>query len=257
MGRLEGQSALVTGGGSGIGRAVVERFVAEGAHVGVLDVAADALDDIVADLGDDVVGVEGDVTEFEDNERAVEETVGAFGGLDTFVGNAGVFDLKVSLEELDPGQIEPAYEELFGVNVLGYLYGAKAAIPELRRVGGNVVFTASCSGYMPATGGVLYVPSKHAVVGLVRQLAHELAPEVRVNGVAPGYVPTGLTGLRTLEQGPSPPSPHFEAVNPIGTVPAPEDYAGYYVFLADDEASLPTTGVVVSADGGLSVRGIT
>src|ERR1700758_2316068 len=97
MGWLDGQVALVTGGGSGIGRAVVARFVEEGARVGVLDRVAARADQLRADFGTAVVALAGDVTRLDDNKRAVAETVGAFGRLDVFVGNAGVFDSFVPL----------------------------------------------------------------------------------------------------------------------------------------------------------------
>src|SRR5690242_15486632 len=121
MGELEGHVALVTGGGSGIGRGVVDRFVAEGARVGVLDVSRPRLDELRAAHGDAVVTVEGTVVSFDDNRRAVEETVSAFGRLDTFIGNAAIFDAFAPLVELPAERISDAFDELFGVNVKGYL----------------------------------------------------------------------------------------------------------------------------------------
>lgn len=255
MGRFDGDGVLLTGGGSGIGRAVVERFLAEGANVCVVDVDADALTELDEEYGDSVSCVRGDVTDYEVHERAVGRTLDEFGSLDVLVGNAGLFDLKARLEDLDMEDIEAAYRELFDVNVLGYLYAARAAIEPLRASDGNMVFTSSCSGYLAWTGGSLYVPSKHAVDGIVRRLAIELAPEIRVNGVAPGYVPTNLTGLSSLDQGQSPASPHMEEINPIERIPDPEEYAGYYLFLADDDESGPSTGTIVRADSGLSIAG--
>src|ERR1700720_1908113 len=99
MGWLDGQVALVSGGGSGIGRAVVARFIAEGARVGVLDRVAARAEELRTEFGDAAVAVTGDVTQLEDNKRAVAETVGAFGRLDVFVGNAGVFDNFLSLTD--------------------------------------------------------------------------------------------------------------------------------------------------------------
>lgn len=259
MGWLENEIALVTGGGSGLGRAVTERFVEEGASVGVFDIDGDRLADVEAELGHEVVTIEGDVTDLADNERAVAETVDAFGRLDVFVGNAGVFDQNASLPELDAGDLEESFFELFGVNVLGYILGARAALPELLETGGRIVFSASQASFGSDGGGVLYVPSKHAVVGLVRQLAFELAPEIRVNAVAPGYVPTDLSGTETLggEHGVVTPEEFDPSNHPLNLVPRPGDYTGAYVLLASPENSRPMTGTILRADLGRSVRGIT
>src|SRR5437868_3672372 len=100
MGWLDGQVAVVTGGGSGIGRAVVARFVAEGARVGVMERVATRADQLRAEFGDAVVGIAGDVAQLADNKRAVAETVRAFGRLDVFVGNAGIFDVYASVADL-------------------------------------------------------------------------------------------------------------------------------------------------------------
>src|SRR5438552_15981910 len=104
MGLLDRQVALVTGGGSGIGRSIVARFIAEGARVGVLERVAARLDELNAEFGKAVIPVQGDVTSFADNQRAVEQTVSAFGPLDVFVGNAGVFDRFIPLVDLAPDQ---------------------------------------------------------------------------------------------------------------------------------------------------------
>jgi NAD(P)-dependent dehydrogenase (short-subunit alcohol dehydrogenase family) len=133
MGVLEGQVALVTGGGSGIGRAVVARFTEEGARVGVMERVASRAEELRGEFGDKVVGIPGDVAQIADNKRAVAETVRAFGRLDVFVGNAGIFDVYASVADMPEEQLGRAYDELFGVNVKGILYGARAALPELRR----------------------------------------------------------------------------------------------------------------------------
>jgi NAD(P)-dependent dehydrogenase (short-subunit alcohol dehydrogenase family) len=176
MGILDGQVALVTGGGSGIGRAVLARFIEEGARVGVLERVATRAAELCSEFGDRLVSVPGDVAQLPDNKRAVAETVRAFGRLDVFVGNAGVFDVYASVADMPEEQLERAYDELFGVNVKGVLYGARAALPELKKTSGSMVFTASVAGLNSGGGGTLYTASKHAVVGLIRELAVELAP---------------------------------------------------------------------------------
>ena len=133
MGWLDGQVALVTGGGSGIGRAVVARFVEEGARVGVMERVATRAAELRDEFGDRVIGIAGDVAQLADNKRAVAETVRAFGRLDVFVGNAGIFDVYAKLAEFDEERLGQAFDELFGVNVKGCIFGAKAALPELRQ----------------------------------------------------------------------------------------------------------------------------
>jgi NAD(P)-dependent dehydrogenase (short-subunit alcohol dehydrogenase family) len=254
---LKNRSVLITGGVDGLGRGIAEEFADAGANICVLDVNEDGIEEINANSRDSIVGVAGDVRNYADNRRAVETCVDRFGGLDTFIGNAGIFDNFVSLDEVPADEFEPAFDELFSINVLGYLLGAKAALPELRRDGdGTMVFTASFASFNPGGGGIIYTPAKHAVLGIIRQLGRELAPEVRVNGVAQGYVPTGLGGLSSLEQSQEHAADeNMEEVHPLKTVPEPEEYAGYYAFLATD-MSKGTTGDVIMADCGLSMTGI-
>lgn len=251
--QFDDTTVLVTGGGSGIGKAVVDRFVSEGASICVIDIDGDALGDLKTKYGDSIQTIQGDVRDYSVHETAVDAAVDSFGKIDTLIGNAGIFDMKTTLASTSPEDIDAAYRELFDVNVLGYLYAARATIGHLRDSGGTMIFTSSCSGNLAWTGGTFYVPSKHAVDGLIRRLALELAPDIRVNGVAPGYVPTKLAGLDSLNQGQSPPSPHLEAVHPIGRIPEPEEYAGYYTFLADSNESAPSTGTIIKADSGLSI----
>lgn len=258
MSWLDGKSILVTGGAAGIGRAVVNRFVEEGANVGVMDIAEDKLETLRSEHGENVVTVSGDVTDYADNERAVTETVDAFGSLDVFVGNAGVFDNYVSLAQLDGGSVEEPFTDLFGVNVLGYILGAKAALSELVESEGRIVFTASSASFHPGGGGTLYIPSKHAVAGLVRQLAFELGPRVSVNGVAPGYIPTDFAGVDGVDGERHALPDDFDPGNyPLQFTPTPADYTGPYVLLASEENSKPMTGTIVSADLGRSIAGTT
>ena len=260
MGWLDGQVALVTGGGSGIGRAVVARFIAEGARVGVLDRVPGRADELKAEFGDAVVPIIGDVTQLANNKRAVAETVGALGRLDILVGNAGVFDNFLPLAEFPEEQLAAAYEELFGVNVKGCIFAAKAALSELIKSEGSIVFTASVAGSNSGGGGPLYTASKHAVVGLIRQLAVELGPRVRVNGVAPGGTITDLRGLAVLRQHDrshfSEPSAEerLRAGNPLQIALAPGDLAGAYVFLSSRENARGITGTILTVDAGATLR---
>lgn len=261
MGWLNGYVALVTGGGSGIGQAVVERFVAEGCTgVGVLVRSPEQGERLRARFGDKVVVVEGDVRSGADNARAVEATVGRFGKLDTLVGNAGVWDFNTRLEKMSPQQLDASFDEVFGVNVKGYLLAARAAADALRASQGSMIFTLSNSSFYAGGGGPLYVASKHACLGLIRQLAYEFAPQVRVNGVAPGGTATSLRGPASLGKGERRLSdiPNFNesvaSAMPLKLIAQPADHAGHYVLLASRENSRATTAAVLQSDGGWEIR---
>ncbi len=260
MGWLDGQVALITGGGSGIGRGIVERFIEEGARVAVLDRSAERVDEVRMDFGEKVAGIQGDVTLLESNKRAVEATVRTFGRLDIFVGNAGVFDRFQRLDAIPEDKLDAAFDELFGVNVKGCVMGARAAMPELLHTEGCMVFTASGAGINSLGGGVLYTASKHAVVGLVRQLAVELAPRVRVNAVAPGGVMTDLRGLDALgdagrsQFGDPGSEERLRVNNPLGLAMQPSDLAGAYVYLSSRANARGITGTILSVDAGSNLR---
>lgn len=262
MGWLEGDVALVTGAGSGLGRALVERFVTEGARVVAVDRSADRVADVESAHSGAVTGVVGDVRSGEDNQRSVAVCVETFGKLDCYVGNAGLFDYGAGVVETDMEQLDRGFDELFAVNVKGYLLGVKAAAEALQDSGGSVILTASLSSWHAGVGGVVYTASKHAVVGLVRQLAYELAPRVRVNGVAPGFMQTDIRGPESLGLGDRTPSsiPNLEematAVVPLHFLPQPADYTGHYVQLASRANAAATTGAVIECDAGLGVRGL-
>lgn len=260
MGWLDGKVALVTGGASGLGRAIVERFVQEGARVAILDRSRERSEALAAQLGSNTAAIVGDVTILADNQRAVAETVKRFGRLDCFVGNAGIWDFNMSLVDLPDDRIGQGFDELFSVNVKGYLLGAKAAYRELAKTRGCIIFTVSNAGFYPCGGGPLYTASKHAVVGLIRQLAYELAPKIRVNGVAPGAIPTDLRGPKSLEMAERsiaslPMKEMVERGLPLGKLPEPRDYTGSYVLLASPENSSTATGGVIICEGGMGVRG--
>jgi NAD(P)-dependent dehydrogenase (short-subunit alcohol dehydrogenase family) len=262
MGWLEGDVALITGAGSGLGRALVDRFVAEGARVLAFDRSAERVAAVEAAHEGMVVGGTGDVTVPEDNARAVARALEAFERLDTFVGNAGLFDYGMRLADTSVEALSRGFDELFGVNVKGCLLGVKAAMDALSEVSGSVVLTASLASRNAGVGGSVYTASKHAVVGLVEQLALELAPRVRVNGVAPGFMRTDIRGPQALGLAERTPDslPDLDemarALLPLQFLPEPADYTGHYVQLASRANAAATTGVVVECDSGFSVRGM-
>ena len=262
---LDNNVVFVTGGASGIGRATVDAFVAAGAKVGVLDINGKGLAQLGEDHGGAVVTIEGDATALADNEKAVRQIVDAFGRIDVLATFPGLYDFNIRLVDVPAEQLSDAFEESFAVNVKSIMLAAKAALPELLATEGSVVITVSTSGFIPGGGGCFYVPSKCAVRGLVKQLAYEFAPKVRVNGVAPGGTMTGVRGLRSLGQQEMTVSkmvPSYEAFRdmvtsrtPLDYEPQPSTHAGAYLYLASKEAAPAVTGEIISTDGGVGVRG--
>lgn len=250
--QLAGKTALITGAASGIGHAVAARFLFEGANVVAFDrVASSPGSDFASGSFASIVG---DVRSAEDNRRAVDLALSRFGRLDIFVGNAGLYDNRRALRTFSATELDAAFDELFAVNVKGYLLGALAAADALAKARGCILFTSSVSGTHAGFGGPLYVAAKHAVNGLTKQLSLELAPDIRVNAVAPGYVPTGLRGLDSLGQEASTTGPGSSQV-PLQVLPSADDLAGAYVFLASDACSRTATGTILALDGGAAVRG--
>ncbi|HTO56656.1 MAG TPA: 3-(cis-5,6-dihydroxycyclohexa-1,3-dien-1-yl)propanoate dehydrogenase [Pseudomonadales bacterium] len=259
--RLDGVSAIITGGASGLGRAVAERFIAEGARVVVLDRSEARVAELTAQHRSRLVGVVGDVRDLTAHRRAVDRAVAEFGHLDVLVANAGIWDYGCSLADLPDDRIDAAFDELIGINVKGYLLAAKAAQRALVASRGTMIFTVSNAGFYPDGGGPLYTASKHAVVGLVRQLAFECAPYVRVNGVAPGAISSDLRGPSSLDManrsiGDVLKPEMMLGKMPIDRLPTPEDYAAAFVFLAAAKESGQATGSIINIDGGFAARGV-
>jgi NAD(P)-dependent dehydrogenase (short-subunit alcohol dehydrogenase family) len=172
----------------------------------------------------------------------------------------GIFDFYRGLADLDDAQIDDGFDEMFRINVKSQLVCVKAALDELRRSSGSVVLTVSTSGFYPGRGGILYVASKFAVRGCVIALAHELAPDVRVNGVAPGgTLGTELTGPASIglagqALGAAPGREEdLKSRTPLQVALTGADHAGSYVFLGSDRAR-GITGTIVHSDGGIGIR---
>lgn len=259
---LRDSVVLISGGAAGLGLAITRRFICAGARVVVLDRSTSGLQALKQEFTpQQLVGIAGDVRSLESSNAAVALAVNTFGRLDTFIGNAAIWDFGMSLMEIPVEAIGEAFEEMFAVNVKGYLFGARAAVPELLKVQGSIILTLSNAALYPGGGGPLYVSSKHACLGLTKELAYELAPKIRVNAVAPTGMPTDLSGPQAL-------SLHSKKVKdladlagfqdrvPLGFLPEPSDYADAYLFLASRNAARTMTGAVVACDMGLGIRGI-
>lgn len=178
-------SVLITGGAAGIGRAVADSFLGGGAAVTVFDQKPST--------DPRVQSVVGDVRVYADNERAVEAAT-VDGKLDVLIANAGIHDGGLGLLDTDPDHLEQTFRRVIDVDVVGYLLAARAAAQPLTEASGCVVLTLSDAAFdvRANNAGIAYLTAKHACVGLVRGLARDLAPAVRVNGVAPGGIQTSL-----------------------------------------------------------------
>lgn len=257
MSRLAGKRALVIGAGSGIGRAVHDAFLAEGASVGALEIDPHKCEALAAASTGPVIC--GDATRTDDNEAAVAAVLESFGGLDTLVSCVGLFDFYLGLRELPADALDDAFAEIMDVNVRSMLLAVRAAIEPLQQSRGSVILTGSTSSFEPGRGGILYVASKFAVRGCVESLAHELAPEIRVNGVAPGGThSTDLRGLRSLglrdrSLGEEPNrAESIRQRSRLDVALGPADHAESYVFLAS-EAARGMTGRFIHSDGGANL----
>lgn len=263
-GWLHDQVAIVTGAATGIGRAVVDRYMDEGVRgLVALDRDGEGLAALAASHGDRIRTVLGDVREWTSHETAVSTARSAFGRLDVAVGNAGVFDFHRPLARYTPESLVAAMDELYAINVRGYLLLALAAREALAESRGSLIYTASVASQEAGGGGVLYVSSKHAVLGLLRRLALEFAPDVRVNGVGPGATLTQLRGTDSLGQAQRSLGADREAsaarivqTNPLRLAQEPEDHTGLYVLLASRRDARAVTGQLILSDGGVGVRPI-
>jgi len=265
-GWLKGYSTLITGGGSGIGRAVAQRYLAEGATVTIVGRDPVQLEATVKQSGDPdrMLAVEADVRNSEQLHDAVAQAVTRFDKLDTLVANAGLWDFQRQLTRLSGPELAATFDEVFSVNVKGYLLAAEAAWRELVKTRGSIVMTLSNASFYVNGGGPVYTASKHASLGLMRELAYELAPKVRVNGVACGGMNTDLRGPEALNLGERSIAASFAKRTPDDPPPPlplhdsstdPRDFTGPYVLLASREQAGPITGEAIRIDGGMGVRG--
>jgi NAD(P)-dependent dehydrogenase (short-subunit alcohol dehydrogenase family) len=253
----------ITGGGSGLGAAVARRCRAEGARVGVLELMEHKVERMRRDLGEEAVVLQGDATKLEDQRRFRNAVVESFGQIDALIATQGIWDWNTHTEDLPLDRLDEAFWEIFDVNVKSLLLSARIFVDDLRSSLGCIVFTLSNAAFLPDGGGPLYTASKHAVLGLVRQLAFEFAPEVRVNGIAPTGVkgsdlrgPAAL-GMQDRSHADIPAAELADRIAnlvPLRKFARPEDYTSLYVTLASARHSGVMTGQVVIADQGLSVR---
>jgi len=251
MGEMSGKVVLVTGASSGIGRATALKFASEGAKVALVARSGDTLREIAKEIkanGGEAVAIEADVTREADIERAVRQTVEAFGGIDVLVNAAGIIATgTIETTSLDD------WDYMMNVNVRGPFYLMQCALPYLIERKGNVVNVSSVTGIRAFPGILAYCVSKAAVDQLTHCAALELASKgVRVNAVNPGVVVTSLHrrgGMSEEEYAAF--LEHSKTTHPLGRVGQPEEVAELIYFLASPRAGW-ITGVSCPIDGGRS-----
>jgi NAD(P)-dependent dehydrogenase (short-subunit alcohol dehydrogenase family) len=245
MGMVEGHRAVVTGGGSGIGRATCRRLSQEGAHVAVLDRDAAAARAVADEIGG--VSLTVDVVDDEAVTAAVDQAAAELGGLSIVFANAGIGTMA-SIGEMSTQE----WQKIVGVDLTGVFHTVRAALPHLLAGGdGRIVTTASISGVRPAEGEAAYAAAKAGVAAFTTSLALEYAPAVRANAVSPGMIATALTGplldfADIVER--------MVAKTPAGRIGEPEDIADVVVFLCSDLARF-VTGQNLVVDGGMTLHG--
>jgi NAD(P)-dependent dehydrogenase (short-subunit alcohol dehydrogenase family) len=245
--RLNDKTAIITGAGSGIGRACALAFAREGARVALVGRRRDRLDEVARTLGDSAFVLPADVSRSDEIERVVERTAQHFGGVNVLLNNAGVLHIGTA-EQIT----EQQWDETFNTNVRGLWLLSRAVLATMRKVGGgSIINMASVLGINGAADRATYAPSKGAVVLLTKCMAIDHGHEnIRVNAICPSFVETELTAA-VIQQAPDPKSVRAERirVHPIGRLGKPEDIAGLAVYLASDESSW-VTGAVFPVDGG-------
>jgi NAD(P)-dependent dehydrogenase (short-subunit alcohol dehydrogenase family) len=245
--RMEGRTALVTGAGRGLGRAIAERLGEEGAWVACLDVDGAAAGRTAADLANGGRGIRADVRDEEAVRRTIESVVAERGGLHVLVNNAGIAGPQSPVGETDRRD----WDETLAVNLTGTFLVSKHAVPHLRRSRGAIVNVASALALMGWRNESAYGPSKAGVVQLTKGMALDYAPEVRVNAVLPGAVRTPMIESVLPEGERDALLAEYGTIHPLhGRLAEPREIADAVLFLASDDASF-ITGAALPVDAGL------
>jgi NAD(P)-dependent dehydrogenase (short-subunit alcohol dehydrogenase family) len=236
---LAGKVAVVTGGASGLGRAMAELFVAEGARVVVADVANEQGEELVATLGESAAFRPTDVSDADQVQSLVDFAVGHFGGLDVMVNNAGVPSSFARILKNDLAD----FDSVIGVNLYGVMVGTQRAGRHMaEHGGGSIINTSSIAALSGGAGPIVYRVSKAAVLQFTRCSAIDLADYgIRVNALAPGHISTGITNYDM--------GPVIKLTQPLQRQGSPADVANAALYLASDR-SAQVTGIVIPVDGG-------
>jgi len=249
--RLKEKAAIVTGAGSGMGKAIAIRFAEEGARVVVSDINEGAAEQTASEIrgsGGEAVSLRTDVTSEQEVEELIRASVDRFGTLDILVNNAGILDNFVSAKDLT----DELWERVFAVNATGPMRTTRKALPIFLEKGkGNIINIVSLGGLFGSRAGAAYTAAKHAAVGFTKNVGFQYAGQgIRCNGIAPGSVVTNIGASIT-----APDSFGMErAMAGLNLSPRnaqPTEIAGVAVFLASDDSSF-INGAIVTADGGWS-----
>jgi NAD(P)-dependent dehydrogenase (short-subunit alcohol dehydrogenase family) len=249
-GKLKGKVALITGGDSGIGRAVAVAFAKEGANVAIAylneDKDAKETQQMIEQLGRECVAIAGDIGKANFCRDLVEKTVSSFGHLDVLVNNAAEQHPKKSIEEIDEEQLE----RTFRTNIFSMFHTVKAALPHLKS-GARIINTTSVTAYRGSAHLLDYSATKGAIVAFTRSLSQQLAERgIYVNAVAPGPIWTPLIPSTFPEEKVE----NFGTSVPLGRAGQPDEIAPCFVFLACDDSSY-MTGQVLHPNGGEVING--
>jgi NAD(P)-dependent dehydrogenase (short-subunit alcohol dehydrogenase family) len=246
--RFSDKVVLVTGAGSGIGRAIARQVHAEGGDVVAIDVVPTGVQALAEELGHDrLAPVELDIRDREQVDATVDDVVAKHGGVDVLFNNAGVSDQFTPAADTS----DDLWESVLGVNLVGPFRLARRVLPSMiSRGGGAIVNTGSVASVVGGAGGAAYTVSKHGILGLTRSLAIDYGSKgVRVNAVLPGAIKTGLTSSEdALVEG----ADDAISATPAGRWAEPEEVASIAVFLASDDASF-IYGSAYTVDGGWSL----
>jgi NAD(P)-dependent dehydrogenase (short-subunit alcohol dehydrogenase family) len=238
---LAGKVAIVTGGAGGIGRAAVERFVAEGARVVIADIDEGRGEELASEIGGAVAYQRVDVSNADDLQGAVDLAVEQFGGLDIMFNNAGIGSKFERLIDNDLSD----FDTVIGIDLKGVMVGTQRAARQMAQQGGGaIVNTASIAATTGGAGPIVYRAAKAAVVQFSKSAAIDLAPHnIRVNCIAPGHIPTGITNYDL--------GAVIQTMQPLQRHGQPSDVAEAVLYLVSDR-SAQITGIVMPIDGGTS-----
>ncbi|WP_035649651.1 SDR family NAD(P)-dependent oxidoreductase [Flavobacterium sp. ASV13] len=246
MALLENKVAFVSGGGSGIGRAVAEAYAREGAKVVLSDINVEHGEEtvkIIKDSGGEAFFVKGDSSTASDNKRMVEVTVSKYGRLDIACNNAGMGGPAKPTGEYEPD----AWDRVIALNLSGVFYACRYQLEQMEKNGGgSIVNIASIHGQVAAPNSPAYTASKHGVVGLTKNIAAEYAlKNIRCNAVGPGYIETASLKDNLTQNL----MDAVEAKAPMNRLGTAQEVADLVVFLSSEKSSF-TTGSYIIADGG-------
>ncbi len=247
MSLLANKVALITGAGTGIGRAIAVAFAREGAKLALVGRRMHVLEAVANEIGGSPLVQSGDVSRQDDIDRVLSATSAQFGGLNVLVNNAGILHIGTA-EQITEAQ----WDETFNINVRGLWLLSRSVLPYMRKAGaGSIVNVASVLGINAARNRAAYAASKGAVILLTKSMAIDYGAEnIRVNAICPSFVETDLTA-EVLRRAPDPGAVRREriAVHPLGRLGKPEDIAGLAVYLASDQSAW-VTGAALPIDGG-------